>query len=319
MDRRRWSTSTARPTEIPSLHLVTGVNEGRGLVSGQLAGGTRKQLTGAVVDPSTGSTRWSLFNWDLYGFSPDGSMVVGVRISVDEPHDWGIFDADSGEQLHEFEIPAGLRVLRVVWEDDEHLLLLTTQGRQQTILRTTLDGELQQATEAAPYAGGTSPRSAISLRATPLRSIATIRCGSSRLRGVLTQEMGATMTERDADFTAYLQARQGRLLRTAYLLTGDLHQAEDLLQASLAKLYLAWDKVRERDSVDAYVRRIMVNENNSLWRRAWKRRERSTDVLPRAGQCATSTTRGSPARCGTSCRRCPARREPWWCSATTSS
>jgi len=88
------------------------------------------------------------------------------------------------------------------------------------------------------------------------------------------------MTERDADFTAYLQARQGRLLRTAYLLTGDQHQAEDLLQTSLAKLYLAWDKVRERDSVDAYVRRIMVNENNSLWRRGWKRREAPTDAVP---------------------------------------
>jgi hypothetical protein len=40
---------------------------------------------------------------------------------------------------------------------------------------------------------------------------------------------GVLMTDRDADFTAYLEARQGRLLRTAYLLTGDQHQAEDLL------------------------------------------------------------------------------------------
>ncbi|MEP9361944.1 SigE family RNA polymerase sigma factor [Nocardioides sp. CN2-186] len=88
------------------------------------------------------------------------------------------------------------------------------------------------------------------------------------------------MTDRDADFTAYLQARQAPLLRTAYLLTGDQHQAEDLLQTSLAKLYLAWDRVRERESVDAYVRRIMVNEHNSLWRRAWKRREVSTDLVP---------------------------------------
>ena len=93
-------------------------------------------------------------------------------------------------------------------------------------------------------------------------------------------ETGAGMSQRDADFTAYLQARQGRLLRTAYLLTGDQHQAEDLLQTSLAKLYLAWDRVRERESVDAYVRRIMVNENNSLWRRGWKKREFSTDDLP---------------------------------------
>jgi RNA polymerase sigma-70 factor (sigma-E family) len=88
------------------------------------------------------------------------------------------------------------------------------------------------------------------------------------------------MTDRDADFTAYLQARQARLLRTAYLLTGDQHQAEDLLQTSLAKLYLAWDKVRDRGSVDAYARRIMVNENNSLWRRGWKRREYATGEVP---------------------------------------
>lgn len=88
------------------------------------------------------------------------------------------------------------------------------------------------------------------------------------------------MADREADFTAYLQARQGRLLRTAYLLTGDQHQAEDLLQTSLAKLYLAWDRVKDRESVDAYIRRIMVNENNSLWRRAWRRRELSTDQVP---------------------------------------
>src|SRR5262245_39854198 len=93
-------------------------------------------------------------------------------------------------------------------------------------------------------------------------------------------ETGATMTDRDAAFTAYLQARQGRLLRTAYLLTGDQHQAEDLLQTALAKLYLAWDRVHDRESVDAYVRRILVNENNSLWRRPWRRREHPTEEVP---------------------------------------
>lgn len=92
--------------------------------------------------------------------------------------------------------------------------------------------------------------------------------------------MSAKTAARDAEFTAYLHARQPQLLRTAYLLTGDRHQAEDVLQTSLAKLYLAWDKVRDRDSVDAYVRRIMVNENNSLWRRGWKKREFATEVLP---------------------------------------
>ena len=93
-------------------------------------------------------------------------------------------------------------------------------------------------------------------------------------------ETEAAMTDRDADFTAYLGARQPRLMGIAYLLTGDRHQAEDLLQTSLAKLYLSWDDIRDRGNVDAYVRRIMVNENNSLWRRAWRRREVPTDDVP---------------------------------------
>ena len=85
---------------------------------------------------------------------------------------------------------------------------------------------------------------------------------------------------RDEEFSAYLHARQPSLLRTAYLLTGDRHQAEDILQTALAKLYLSWDKIRDHGSLDGYVRRIMVNENNSLWRRAWKRREHASDTLP---------------------------------------
>lgn len=85
---------------------------------------------------------------------------------------------------------------------------------------------------------------------------------------------------RDADFAAYMQARQASLLRTAYLLTGDRHTAEDLTQTAFAKLYLAWDKVRDQGSLDGYVRRIVVNEHHSLWRRAWKRRELSSDQLP---------------------------------------
>ena len=85
---------------------------------------------------------------------------------------------------------------------------------------------------------------------------------------------------RDADFTSYMGARKASLLRTAYLLTGDRHSAEDLVQVSLAKLYLAWDRVKDRGSIDGYVRRIMVNENNSLWRRGWKKREYATESIP---------------------------------------
>ena len=95
---------------------------------------------------------------------------------------------------------------------------------------------------------------------------------------------GVTMadraTGRDADFAAYMHARQASLLRTAYLLTGDRHTAEDLVQTAFAKLYLAWEKVEQQGSIDGYVRRILVNENNSMWRRAWKKREFATEVLP---------------------------------------
>src|SRR3954467_847613 len=91
---------------------------------------------------------------------------------------------------------------------------------------------------------------------------------------------------RDADFAAYLAARQPSLLRTAYLLTGNRHDAEDLVQTVFAKLYLSWDKVRDQGSLDGYVRRILVNEHNSLWRRAWKRLEHPQDqtVLDRGDE-----------------------------------
>ena len=87
---------------------------------------------------------------------------------------------------------------------------------------------------------------------------------------------------RDADFEAYMIARQPSLLRTAYLLSGDRHGAEDLVQVAFAKLYLAWDKVQRREALDGYVRRILVNEHNSLWRRAWKHLESTTDEVPEA-------------------------------------
>ena len=86
--------------------------------------------------------------------------------------------------------------------------------------------------------------------------------------------------QRDAEFSAYMEARQASLLRTAYLISGDRHTAEDLVQTALAKLYLAWDRVEDRGSLDGYVRRVLVNEHNSLWRRPFKRREHATDEVP---------------------------------------
>jgi RNA polymerase sigma-70 factor (sigma-E family) len=79
-------------------------------------------------------------------------------------------------------------------------------------------------------------------------------------------------------FRAYVAARSAALLRTAYLLTGNRADAEDLLQTALAKTYLSWDRIRERDALDGYVRRIMVNTQTSFWRR--KRPEALYDEVP---------------------------------------
>src|SRR5690606_18477305 len=95
--------------------------------------------------------------------------------------------------------------------------------------------------------------------------------------GVMT--MSGT-TARDAEFEQWLHARQPALMRTAWALTGNPHDAADLLQTSLAKVYLSWDRGTRADSIDAYARRILVNEHTSLWRRAFKKREYATDTLP---------------------------------------
>lgn len=80
------------------------------------------------------------------------------------------------------------------------------------------------------------------------------------------------------DFEAWMIARQRKLLATAYLLTGDPHSAEDLVQTTLAKVYLAWDRVSQAQSVDAYARKMLVNEHTSGWRRLWRHREVVTDT-----------------------------------------
>ncbi|HEY9562368.1 MAG TPA: SigE family RNA polymerase sigma factor [Nocardioides sp.] len=85
---------------------------------------------------------------------------------------------------------------------------------------------------------------------------------------------------KDAEFSAWMSARQPALLRTAYLLCGEHHGAEDLVQVTLAKVYLNWTKVHTREAIDGYARRILVNEHNSLWRRAFKKRETLSAEIP---------------------------------------
>lgn len=70
----------------------------------------------------------------------------------------------------------------------------------------------------------------------------------------------------NTDFTDWVVSRQHRMLRTAYLMTGDLHRAEDLLQEALIKVALRWPKLREGNP-DAFVRTVLYRDNVSWWRR----------------------------------------------------
>lgn len=81
-------------------------------------------------------------------------------------------------------------------------------------------------------------------------------------------------------FSAYVTARQRSLVRLAFLLTGDFHAAEDIVQSALARTYSSWNRIRDKQALDAYVRRAVVNEHINWWRRAWRRMEHSTGELP---------------------------------------
>ncbi len=74
----------------------------------------------------------------------------------------------------------------------------------------------------------------------------------------------------DAEFTAFMQAHSADLLRTAWLLVGDAHRAEELVQHALVRTYASWSRTRGDDPL-AYTRRTLVNLRIDTWRR--RRRE----------------------------------------------
>jgi RNA polymerase sigma-70 factor (sigma-E family) len=72
------------------------------------------------------------------------------------------------------------------------------------------------------------------------------------------------MTDRSA-FDDFVHARGSALARTAYLLTGDHHRAEDLLQTALMQAARHWERIHT--SPEAFVRRTLYHQNISWWRR----------------------------------------------------
>jgi RNA polymerase sigma-70 factor (sigma-E family) len=83
----------------------------------------------------------------------------------------------------------------------------------------------------------------------------------------------------EADFAAFVANRSTALLSFAHVLTGDRHDAEDVVQTALAATALGWHRVRRRDNPEGYVRRAIVTTHlNRQRRRPW--RERPAAELP---------------------------------------
>jgi RNA polymerase sigma-70 factor (sigma-E family) len=77
--------------------------------------------------------------------------------------------------------------------------------------------------------------------------------------------------EDERECVGYLSANLHRLHRTAYLLCGDAHLADDIVQSTAVALYLHWRRVRAADNVDGYVHRMLVRKHLDTKRLAWSR------------------------------------------------
>jgi RNA polymerase sigma-70 factor (sigma-E family) len=83
---------------------------------------------------------------------------------------------------------------------------------------------------------------------------------------VLAKEV-AVSTTAETEFGDFMRGRWPAMVRLAYALTGDTGHAEDVAQAAFARAYASWGRVKRAGDPDAYVRRILINENRKRFRK----------------------------------------------------
>jgi RNA polymerase sigma-70 factor (sigma-E family) len=88
-----------------------------------------------------------------------------------------------------------------------------------------------------------------------------------------------TQSDRDTEFAAFMAHAEPLLGRTAYLLTGDRHRAEELVQQALVRTYVAWPRASARDPL-AYARKVLANARIDTWRKHRREVLLSTEDLP---------------------------------------
>jgi RNA polymerase sigma-70 factor (sigma-E family) len=84
----------------------------------------------------------------------------------------------------------------------------------------------------------------------------------------------------EADFNAFATTRMVQLRRTAYLMCGDWHRADDAVQNVLVKLYVHWERIGGTERLDGYVRTMLIRATLDHRRRFWWQREISTGSPP---------------------------------------
>ncbi|WP_395295887.1 SigE family RNA polymerase sigma factor [Kitasatospora hibisci] len=139
-----------------------------------------------------------------------------------------------------------------------------TRGIGGSGLRTVDSGE----------SAGREAAGATLLRLNPAAARAT-EAGQGGAQG----EHPAVAADHVNEFTTYVRERRASLYATAYHLTGDRYEAEDLLQSALFSTYRAWGRITDKAAVGGYLRRTMTNLHISAWRRR-KVNEYPTEELP---------------------------------------
>ena len=114
--------------------------------------------------------------------------------------------------------------------------------------------------------GGPGP---VMTRSPGTRSMPGARSAWDVCSGLGREGEGTPVKGSSSDFEAFVAARGPRLLRAAWLLTGDAHLAEDLVQTVLAKLWPKWHRIADGNP-EAYARKALVNTFSSWWQRRWR-------------------------------------------------
>jgi RNA polymerase sigma-70 factor (sigma-E family) len=83
----------------------------------------------------------------------------------------------------------------------------------------------------------------------------------------------------EQEFAEYFAAKRDSVRRTAYLLCGDWHRADDLAQTAFVALHRQWNRIRDRGATDAYLRKTLIRASIDESRRPW-RREQQVERLP---------------------------------------